>query len=445
VRRSWWLLAAVVVAMSPAATPGATPGAAVAAGGTVLVAPLDAGIDPVSARFVEQAVDEAERIDAAALVIELDTPGGLSTSMDDIVQELLGAQVPVIVYVSPDGARAASAGVFITMAADLAAMAPNTSIGAATPVSAGGGDIEGDLRRKVVNDAASRVRALAETHGRNADMAERTVRGAESFTASEAVGGGLVERLAPSLDELLADVDGARTPYKDAVLQTGGATVERFEMPLTLRLLAILINPNLLFILFLAGLAGIAYEIIHPGAIVPGTAGAICLVLALFGFSTVPIDWAGIALIALGVGLVILEAFITSGGLLGASGAVSLAVGGLLLFPTEGGDGVSPWVAGGVAVAVGGGLAAVATSVVAARRAPPSPFGAGADGMLGLRGVARTPLQPRGQVFVHGELWEAETAGEPLAAGTPVIVRDVNGLTLAVGPDDREEAQASPR
>jgi membrane-bound serine protease (ClpP class) len=396
---------------------------------------LDNDINPVSARFVEDSVSRAEDAGAAALVLLLDTPGGLSTSMDDIIQAELESRVPVIVYVSPDGARAASAGAFVTMASDLAAMAPNTNIGSATPVSSAGGDISGALGRKVRNDARAKIRALATTHGRNAEAAERTVTKASNYTAQEALDAGLVEEVAPDLATLLDRVDGTVTPYKDIRLETAGAHVERFEMPLTQRLLDILIDPNLLFILFLAGLAGLAYELVHPGAILPGTIGAVCLLLALVGFSTVPINYAGIALIGLGVALVVTEAFVASGGALGAGGAIALAVGGLLLFRTDaGGPGVSPYLAIGLGLSFGAGLAFVATKVIAARHQPVSPYGSGGDGLLGQTAVARTPLVPRGQVFVHGELWQAETDGAEVAAGRRVVVNRIEGLTLRVSP-----------
>ena len=399
----------VVLALLAAASPSSA-GASDNGRPLVMVITLDAEINPVSASFVSDSVNRAEDRHAAALVIELDTPGGLSTSMDDIVKDELAAKLPVIVYVSPQGGRAASAGVFVTMASDLAAMAPSTNIGAATPIDSSGQNLGSDLRRKVLNDAEAKIRALATSHGRNADMAQLTVRKAASYTADEAVSGNLVELLSPNLDTLLQQADGLRTRgSKGLTIHTANATVEHESMPWTLRLLNILIDPNLLFLLFLAGIGGIGYEIFHPGVILPGTLGAISLLLALFGFSVVPINWAGVALIVFGVALLISEAYVTSHGLIGLSGVIALCAGGLLLFRTPGSDlGVSPWVVLTIAVLFGVGLATIATKVVAARHQPVVSTGLAA--LLGREAVVRTPLRPRGQVFVEGALWQAKPA-----------------------------------
>ena len=372
----FWLV--VVLALLAAASPSSA-GASDNGQPLVMVITLDAEINPVSASFVSDSVNRAEDRHAAALVIELDTPGGLSTSMDDIVKDELAAKLPVIVYVSPQGGRAASAGVFVTMASDLAAMAPSTNIGAATPIDSSGQNLGSDLRRKVLNDAEAKIRALATSHGRNADMAQLTVRKAASYTADEAVSGNLVELLSPNLDTLLQQADGLRTRgSKGLTIHTANATVEHESMPWTLRLLNILIDPNLLFLLFLAGIGGIGYEIFHPGVILPGTLGAISLLLALFGFSVVPINWAGVALIVFGVALLISEAYVTSHGLIGLSGVIALCAGGLLLFRTPGSDlGVSPWVVLTIAVLFGVGLATIATKVVAARHQPVASTGLG--------------------------------------------------------------------
>jgi membrane-bound serine protease (ClpP class) len=277
-------LSGVASASSPAAAADSRP--------LVLAITLNSEINPVSASFVSDSISRAESRHAAALVIVLDTPGGLSTSMDSIVKDELAATVPVVVYVSPQGGRAASAGVFVTMASDYAAMAPNTNIGAATPIDSSGGNIGSDLKRKVQNDAEAKVRTLALTHGRNADEAQLTVSDATSYTADEAVSSKLVERLSPTLTDLLNGIDGLETRgTKHLIFHTANANVQHESMPFTLQLLDILIDPNLLFLLFLAGIGGIAYEVFHPGVILPGTLGAVCLTLALFGFSVVPINW----------------------------------------------------------------------------------------------------------------------------------------------------------
>jgi membrane-bound serine protease (ClpP class) len=354
--------------------------------------------------------------------------------MDDIVQDELAATLPVIVYVSPQGGRAASAGVFVTMASDYAAMAPNTNIGAATPIDSSGQNLGSDLRRKVLNDAEAKIRALATSHGRNATAAQLTVRKATSYTADEAAANGLVERVSPNLTALLDTINGMETRgTKHLVMHTANAEIDHQSMPLTLELLNILIDPNLLFLLFLAGLGGIAYEVFHPGVILPGTLGAVCLILALFGFSVVPINWAGVVLIVMGVALLLAEAFVTSHGLIALSGIVTLCAGGLLLFRTPGSDiAVSPFVVLTIAVLFGAGLATVATKVVAARQTPAAAIGLA--GMLGREAVVRTPLAPLGEVYVEGALWQAQADNGRADVGDTVIVRGVDGLLLHVEP-----------
>ncbi len=436
------LLALVLALAGVLAAAGMRAPARAAAGNgrpLVLAIKLDSEINPVSASFVKDSIDRAKSRHAAALVILLDTPGGLSTSMNDIVQAELGSPVPVIVYVSPAGARAASAGAFITLASDLAAMAPTTHIGAATPIDSSGQNIGSDLRRKILNDAEAQIRALAKDHGRNQELAVQIVAKASEFTADEALQKNLIEQVSPSLPALLNAVDGTTTTYtaKPIVLHTANAQIETLDMPWTLKLLNILIDPNLLYLLFLAGIAGLAYEIFHPGVILPGTLGAVSLVLALFGFSIVPINWAGAALIVFGVALIIAEAFVTSHGLIGVSGVIALCVGGLMLFRTPGaGVGVSPVLVVVIGASIGTFLAVVATKVLAARRRPPSHHGAGAQGLLGETGVARTPLTPDGQVFVHGELWRAHADAQSVPVGGRVLVRAVEGMMLHVVPDD---------
>jgi membrane-bound serine protease (ClpP class) len=403
----------------------------------VIAITLDSEINPVSASFVSDSISRAESRHADALVILLDTPGGLSTSMESIYKDELASKVPVIVYVSPQGGRAASAGVYITMASDYAAMAPNTNIGAATPIDSSGANIGSDLKRKIENDAEAKIRALATSHGRNANAAVLTVREATSYTAEEAVANGLVERLSPNLDELLNAIDGTETRgTKHLTFHTANANVEHESLPFTLRLLNILIDPNLLFLLFLAGIGGIGYEVFHPGVILPGTLGAVSLILALFGFSVVPINWAGVALIILGVGLLVLEGFVTSHGLIGLSGVIALAAGGLLLFRTPGSDmGVSPLLVLTISALFGAGLAVIATKVVSARHQPAYALSAGLTGMPGREAIVRTPLDPSGQVFIDGALWQAEAEDGPAEVGDTVIVQRVEGLTLHVAAD----------
>jgi membrane-bound serine protease (ClpP class) len=417
---------------------GAAAGPARAATGgrpLVLAMRLDTEINPVSASFVKDSISRAESDHAAALVILMDTPGGDSSSMNDIIQAELQSKVAVIVYVAPEGARAASAGAVITMGSDVAAMAPTTHIGAATPIDASGQNLGSDLRRKVLHDSVAQITSLAASHGRNTHLAKLIVTNANEYTASQALHGNLIEHVARSLPVLLGQVDGTTTAYtqKPIVLHTANARIETIELPWTLELLNILIDPNLLYLLFLAGIIGIGYEVFHPGVILPGTLGAVSLILALFGFSIVSINLAGVVLMIFGVVLLGLEAWVSAHGLMGLSGVIAIAAGGLMLFRTPG-EGVSPILVIGMSVVAGTLLAFVATKVVEARHRPVT-AGGGATTLVGHTAVVRTRLQPHGQVYLHGELWRAEAAdGDDVAAGREVVVEAVDGLTLRVTP-----------
>jgi membrane-bound serine protease (ClpP class) len=413
---------------------GAGPARAAGSQPLVLAMRLNTEINPVSASFVKDSISRAEGDGAAALVILMDTPGGDSTSMNDIIQAELHSKVPVIVYVTPEGARAASAGAFITMGSDVAAMAPTTHIGAATPINANGQNIGSDLRRKIIHDAVAQIENLATTHGRNAAAARLMVTNATEYTAPQALHNNLIEHVARSLPVLLGQVDGTTTTYtqKPIVLHTANARIETIDLPWTLELLNILIDPNLLYLLFLAGIIGIAWEVFHPGVILPGTLGAVSLILALFGFSIVSINLAGVVLMLFGVALLGLEAWVSAHGLMGISGVIAIAAGGLMLFRTPG-EGVSPLLVIGMSIVAGTLLAVVATKVVEARHRPVA-IGAGVKDMVGRTAIARTALQPRGQVYLHGELWEAEASDGDIAAGGEVVVEAVEGLTLRVAP-----------
>jgi membrane-bound serine protease (ClpP class) len=322
------------------------------------------------------------------------------------------------------------------MASDLAAMAPTTHIGAATPIDSSGQNVSGsDLRRKVLNDAEAQIRGLAIDHGRNPVLAQLIVSKATEYTDTQALRGNLVEYDARSLPVLLDRINGTTTTYvnKPIVLHTADARIEMVSMPWTLQLLDILIDPNLLYLLFLAGIAGLAYEVFHPGVILPGTLGGVALILALFGFSIVPINLAGAALIVFGVLLLLLEGWVTSHGLIGISGVIALCVGGLMLFRTPGSSGgVSPIVVILIGAGLGTALAMVATKVVAARHRPVEIRASGGRGLLGQEAVTRTPLVPDGQVYVQGELWRAHADDRPIPAGARVVVRAVEGLLLHV-------------
>ena len=364
--------------------------------------------------------------------------------MREIIKKELDADVPVVVYVAPPGSRAASAGAFITLAADVAAMAPATNIGSSTPVAVGGGEIPTDLRRKVVNDAAAYARELAETHGRNGDWAEQAVRVASNLGAQEALEENVVDVVAPDLPTLLEEIDGMRTEPKGFVLNTAGATVDRVEMSLWKRVLDLLVDPNLIVLLMSIGVLGITIEILNPGLILPGTVGAISLIIGLFGLQVLPVSWAGLLLMLLAVGFFVAEAFVPSHGALALAGAISFVVGALMLFDPAGeGYQVSIW----VALAVGGTLAlataVVATKVIRARRAPTK---TGREEMVGEIGVVRSAVAPSGLVNVHGEIWKAHTDGEPLAVGEYVQVQRVGeDLVLEVARAEEPAASQRPR
>ncbi|MFQ5349989.1 MAG: nodulation protein NfeD, partial [Thermoanaerobaculia bacterium] len=296
---------------------------------------VDSIIHPVVQTFVAESLAEAGRLDADLFVIELSTPGGLLTSTRQIVQEMLGADIPVVVYVSPSGAHAASAGFFLLMAADVAAMAPGTNTGAAHPVGGQGEDVEGDLGEKVEQDAAAQIRSLAARNGRNADLAESAVVESKSFTAEEALENGLIDLIAADLDELLSEIDGRVLEAgrdEPATLRTADADVRSLEMSSFQRLLSAIAHPNIAYILMTLGGLGLYFELSNPGAILPGVVGAICLILAFFALSVLPVNYAGIALIMLAIVFFIAEIKVVSYGLLTVGGLVSLVLGSLMLF-----------------------------------------------------------------------------------------------------------------
>jgi membrane-bound serine protease (ClpP class) len=391
-------------------------------------------VNPVSADFVIDQIERASEDGYSALVILLDTPGGLAESMREIVEAELASSVPVIVYVSPDGARAASAGVWIGQAADVLAMAPQTNIGSSTPVAVGGEDIPQDLRRKVVNDAAASLRALAEEHGRNGDWAEEAVRQASNLTATQALEQNVIDTIAPSLQALLDDIDGTTTVPKELVLDTAGADVTTVEMSLWQRILDTIIDPNIIVLLMSLGVLAITVELFNPGLVFPAAFGAIALIVGLFGLQVLPFSWAGILLIVVAFGFFVAEALVVSHGALALAGAVAFVFGALMLFDPAG---EAYQVSLPVAIAVGAALAAFAglavAKALAARRRPAA---TGSEELVGAIGVARRSLDPEGLVFVHGELWRARAIGdEPIVEGTPVTVeRLAEGLVLEVVP-----------
>jgi membrane-bound serine protease (ClpP class) len=419
------LVAFAVAAVVPSAYAATPP--------RVLAVEFDNDVNPVTADYVINQIERANEKNYDAVVILIDTPGGLSDSMKDIYEAELASDIPVIVYVYPEGARAASAGVWIGQAGDILAMAPQTNIGSSTPISVGGEDIQEDLRRKVVNDAAASLRALAREHGRNVAWADSAVRRASNLNAREALEMNVIDVIAPDLPALLNKIDGRETKPKGLVLHTAGAQVEYVEMSLWKRILDTLIDPNLIVILLSVGVLGITIELWNPGLILPGTVGAISLVIALFGLQVLPISWAGVLLMLLAAGFFVAEAFVVSHGALALAGAVAFVIGSLMLFDPAGEDyqvnlRVALIVAGVMAALVG----LAAAKVVQVRRAP---VVTGDSELIGQVGIVRQALDPEGFVFVHGELWRARTNGEPVPPGEEVRVEGLDdGLTLTVSP-----------
>jgi membrane-bound serine protease (ClpP class) len=399
----------------------------------VYVLPAVGSINPGLAEFIIEGIHTAEQEKAYALVIELDTPGGLDSSMRAINQAIINAKVPVIVYVSPKGARAASAGMFITMAADVAAMAPGTNIGAAHPVSIGMGKMDKTMGKKVENDAAAYARSLAEERGRNADWAEKAVRQSVSIDAKQAQKLKVVDLVADNLDDLLTQLNGreVKVDKEKVTLKTLGVPVRTITESLRTRILKTIADPNIAFILMMIGLAGLYFELAHPGAVLPGVVGALSLLLAFYAFQTLPVNFIGLLLIILAFILFFLEIYITSYGLLSVGGIAALLLGSLMLFQKgETGMGIAWSVLIPTVLVVSLFFLSVAGLVLRSqlRRSL-----TGKAAMVGERGVAYTDLKPEGQVFVHGEYWQAESA-EPVAAGEHVEVMKVVNLKLFVRP-----------
>ena len=419
------LVAFAVAAVLPAIADAAVP--------RVLAVEFDNDVNPVTADYVVGEIERANEDNYSAVVILLDTPGGLSDAMKEIYEAELASKIPVIVYVSPDGARAASAGVWIGQAGDILAMAPQTNIGSSTPISVGGEDIQKDLRNKVVNDAAASLKALAGEHGRNVKWADDAVRKASNLTAREALRMNVIDVIAPNLPALLKTVDGRTTKPKGLVLRTAGARVEQVEMSTWKQILDLLINPNLIVILMSIGVLGITIELWNPGLILPGTVGSISLVIGLFGLQVLPVSWAGLLLMALAAGFFVAEAFVVSHGALTLAGAVAFVIGSLMLFDPAGENyQVSLRVALIVAATMAALVGLAVAKIVQVRRAP---VVTGQSELIGQVGVVRQALDPEGFVFVHGELWRARTSGEPVSPGEEVRVEGLDdGLTLRVAP-----------
>ncbi len=393
---------------------------------------VDGSVNPVLQRYIERGVEDAEAAKAPLLIIQLDTPGGLDSSMRKIIQRINESTVPVAVFVSPPGARAGSAGTFITVAAHVAVMAPGTNIGAAHPVDAGGGDIEGTLGDKVTNDAAAFIRSLAELRGRNADWAESTVRESKSYTAEEALAQHGIDMLADDLETLADRLDG-----RTVELTTGPATIQVSGQPLVFnrmtlieRFLYAIVDPNIAFLLLSLGGLAIFIEILHPGAVFPGAFGVLAVIVALFGLGNLDVNFAGVALILLAFLAFFLEVFVPSFGLLTVAGIISLIVGGSILTSgTGGGPTVSRALVIATGVAVGVLFSAVAMFILQARGKGTR---VGAEILIGKKAVARTRLDPSGFVFIQGERWRAVSQDGVIEVGEPVVIQRLEGLSLHV-------------
>ena len=408
---------------------------AVSANATVLRIRIDDMIHPITDEFVARTLDEAAAAHADAVLIELSTPGGLDESMRSIMQRMIKSPVPVIVYVTPSGARAASAGFFILQAADVAAMAPGTNTGAAHPVILGE-KLDDVMKMKLQNDAAAFIRSIAQQRGRNIAAAEAAVREAKSFTEKEALQQKVIDLIAPDTASLLKTLNGREIKRFDGKMQalhTAGVEVRTIEMSLKQKLLSWIMNPNVAFILFSLGMLALWAEFNHPGAFVPGVVGVISIVLAIFALNLLPTRFSAFVLIVVAFALFALEAKFVSHGVLGIGGAICMIIGALLLV-----DGPIPEMRVNMltAVAVSVPIALIAvflmTLVLRTRQAPVT---TGSEGMIGELGVARTAVSPEGKVFVHGELWNA-TSGTPINEGTRIRVRAIDGLRVVVEPVD---------
>jgi membrane-bound serine protease (ClpP class) len=423
-------LASLFLALTPA----------FAASRQVNVIRVESVISSSAADYIVSAIKQAEKDKVAALVIELDTPGGLDTSMRVIIKEMLAAERPIVVYVAPSGARAASAGAFITLAAHIAAMAPGTSIGAAAPVAMGG-QMDKTMEKKVTNDAAAYIRTIAEKRGRPIDLAEEWVRKATAKTETEALKAKLIDFVSPKLEDLLQAMDGrvVTTAAGKVKIETKDATVARGEMNIREKVLKIIADPTVAYLLLLLGLAGLYFEFSTPGAVLPGVLGGISLILALYAFQQLPINYAGVLLILLAILMFIAEIKVVSHGVLTLGGLAAMILGSVMLIDSPLPDMRIPLT---TIILTALTVAAFFMFIVGAGvRALWSKTTTGREGLVGEVGVVRSPLAPRGQIFLRGELWNAESE-VPVEPGDSVRVTKIDGLTLRVVPVQRAMAAA---
>jgi len=390
-------------------------------------------INPVLTDYIDRGIEEAEDNRSEVIIIQMDTPGGLDTAMRDIVQIIVNSRVPVVVYVAPSGARAASAGVFITMAAHVAVMAPNTAIGAAHPVPLGGEGMDETMEEKILNDATAYIRSIAEAHGRNIEWAEKAVRESVSATEREALELNVIDRVSPDLETLIAELDGVPVTMLgggEITINTQDAIVYDNKMRLIEDFLYTIADPNIAYLLLSLATLGIMVEVFNPGLIFPGVVGGISLLLAFYALGVLPVNWAGLLLIVLAIGLFISEIFTTTFGLLTAGGVVSLVIGSLILF--QGASPVfrvSPWLIATVTIVITGTLAFVINRAIAAHRRQAK---TGREELIGKTALVKVALTPAGTVFFKGERWEAISGEGNVEKGESVVITSVDGLTLHV-------------
>jgi membrane-bound serine protease (ClpP class) len=403
---------------------------------------IEGAINPITAQYIVDGIEEAEDKQAECVIIQMDTPGGLDDSMRNIIKKMLNSRVPVVIYVAPQGARAASAGAFITIAANIAAMAPGTNIGAAHPVAMGEGQIDEETKAKIVNDAAAYIKSIANSRNRNEDMAEKFVRDSLSITEQEALENNIIEFIAGSVDELIFMIDGVKvtTSEEDKKLNTSGKEILEYKMSVKDLFLHSLTNPNIAYILLFLGIYGILGEFSNPGALFPGIFGSICLILAFVAFQMIAINFAGFVLIALGIIFFILEIYTPTFGLLTAGGIISLTLGSFMLSKD-----LAPFLKISTGIIITMVLATAAffifalTKGIKIQRKKPI---FGKESMIGMIGTARTNLNPDGQVFIHGEIWQATTSDEkPVKKGEQVIVEALDGLCLIVKKTDTDKKE----